>query len=779
MKEPISLRNFIKNIKKQNKPKATYSEKPKKQNNEYVSGYGSIGNRKDIGDFVELEKPTDNNYVSGYGSIGNRKDIDIQPKKKLKEWIYDEGKPVDLDKPIERKVDSSGYPSFAERQNYDDKKHEETYDKLEAHHHPDYDTQNEKSRNQHFQDYVGDSSGLNGKLIALHGSGADSYKEADDDSHVSNMDRALVEHENPAPEDHYVYTGLGRGISALDAYKNGKGIHFPAYTSTSTDPDVAQGFAKQGLEKPISEILRIKVPKGSRHGVFLGSTSALSSEKEMILHRNRHVRFVGEPRRNGNHLVYDTELVDHPEQDNHLEKHRKEIETDKEPLTVLKNRNASEEEIHNAYTNGSKKVKLKALTHDKVGKKTLSTAIDDGDPELLKKALQSRNVDSDHIHQVIDSKHISEPEKVDAITDHSNDLDDSHIDKIIEKHGDDEDMMSALASSKNLKSHHIHHFLDHPNFYMNQLIRQHPNLSDEHIHKMIDSDKYTGNTMYGLHNMGKLNAEHNKKIIEKYPDHHVKQDIIARGKLDDDTIDNIIKNGTNEDHYNLSENNSLKTHHVRDLIQKAIDTKNDDMISKLSTSSKLDSDSLHKLYAHAEKKGSSYMKRGVLRNRNASHGLLMKALDDENSGVRRMAIQHENATPEHINKALDDEDHTVRSEAAKHHNANEENLEKALRDKHTNVAETAASNPNLTYKNIHTALDHEDPYVRMGAIMSGDDKVHSDHLDRAIKDPDYGVRRTASRHPNIENHHLEVLEHDEHPNISEYAKQRLGRDNEE
>jgi hypothetical protein len=153
-------------------------------------------------------------------------------------------------------------------------------------------------------------------------------RAAKDFVHVHHLDKILGEAPK-APRDFHVYTGVGNEFHVNKLRQAGHDqVHLPAYTSTSIDPDVAHGFAKGGIDlgpttpKPHAEVIRIKIPKDSQHGIYLGSASTMEDEKEFILKRGTTIRFVGEPRRvktalwggtEQHTIVHNAEVVHSPE----------------------------------------------------------------------------------------------------------------------------------------------------------------------------------------------------------------------------------------------------------------------------------------------------------------------------------------------------------------------------------------------------------------------------------------------------------------------------------
>lgn len=123
--------------------------------------------------------------------------------------------------------------------------------------------------------------------------------------------------------DIQVYTGVGAGFHVEEERKKTGGlIHLPAFTSTSIVPYTAAGFAWRSMEKdekPYAEMVRIHVPKGSRHGMYLEGNVSHLDEREFLLNHGKNLRLRGEPTvlkqdRNGQYhpriLIHDADLLD-------------------------------------------------------------------------------------------------------------------------------------------------------------------------------------------------------------------------------------------------------------------------------------------------------------------------------------------------------------------------------------------------------------------------------------------------------------------------------------
>jgi len=163
------------------------------------------------------------------------------------------------------------------------------------------------------ENYSGSGSyGINGSLME-HAKGYidDDELELSMGHKIKPLDEAIENH--PAPRDMYVYSGLKGSISDADA-KHGiidreenKRVHklkMPAYTSSSMHPAIAQEFAKTIIstdgKNREKHILKIKIPEGSKHGMYIGHMSSINSEHEFLLKRNKKLHVHPEPEKLSN-----------------------------------------------------------------------------------------------------------------------------------------------------------------------------------------------------------------------------------------------------------------------------------------------------------------------------------------------------------------------------------------------------------------------------------------------------------------------------------------------
>lgn len=127
---------------------------------------------------------------------------------------------------------------------------------------------------------------------------------------------------NSAPkleQDTDAYTGIGPQFDISELRKNnGDVVKFPAFTSTSLDPNVALRFAgnktNDEVHKPMKEVVKFKLKKDTSPGVYVATHSGHENEMEYLLKSGITARFIGEPRvyknrmNNESYLVHEAEI---------------------------------------------------------------------------------------------------------------------------------------------------------------------------------------------------------------------------------------------------------------------------------------------------------------------------------------------------------------------------------------------------------------------------------------------------------------------------------------
>lgn len=186
-----------------------------------------------------------------------------------------------------------------------------------------------RSVNRAINNYSEGSTYLNRRLLHIDELGIDptefsSHKQAEDAAYMSGKHpRTAAEetHEHTtklqnlltsiASPDHefHVYTGVGKNFHVNELRKHNGKIRLPAFTSTSLDPHVARSFAgnedyeydtetndiKYKKTKPFAELVRIRIPPNSRHGLYIKEHSTHDHENEFLMKHGTLLRINGEP----------------------------------------------------------------------------------------------------------------------------------------------------------------------------------------------------------------------------------------------------------------------------------------------------------------------------------------------------------------------------------------------------------------------------------------------------------------------------------------------------
>lgn len=154
---------------------------------------------------------------------------------------------------------------------------------------------------KHIAAYTAASHGVNHALIKEHSKHPRTEHTEAQLKRAEHLSAAIQHHGTGLPEEVHTYSGvsLDHAEHLKKAAKVGGVVHTPAFTSTSIDPDRAQGFSavkNNGGEVSAGRfrgsadrhILHFKLPKGYKKGVYVGHVSHASSERELLLDKGQH-----------------------------------------------------------------------------------------------------------------------------------------------------------------------------------------------------------------------------------------------------------------------------------------------------------------------------------------------------------------------------------------------------------------------------------------------------------------------------------------------------------
>lgn len=119
--------------------------------------------------------------------------------------------------------------------------------------------------------------------------------DVSDHEHAKNIASAF---DNSPEVNHsfHVWTGVGSKLNITKEREAGAThLHLPAFTSTSIDPRTVQHFAQQKtFPHGIKEVVRIKVPEGSKRIINIQHVSDHPDELEWLVKHGSRVKFTGE-----------------------------------------------------------------------------------------------------------------------------------------------------------------------------------------------------------------------------------------------------------------------------------------------------------------------------------------------------------------------------------------------------------------------------------------------------------------------------------------------------
>ena len=183
---------------------------------------------------------------------------------------------------------------------------------------------------KHVKAYT-DESEINNRLLAQHNYGGKLRPEHEE--MAAGLDRILAS--KPSAQEHHTYSGLG--YDPRRHVDESGHMYSPGYTSSSPDVNVAKRFAKDinnktgdrafsnNKDTSTKHILKIKIPKGSTHGLYINGSSkfgrgvakaGLDDEKEMLLKRNIKYKVNPTPTiiKNGEgkvtHMIHHADIVE-------------------------------------------------------------------------------------------------------------------------------------------------------------------------------------------------------------------------------------------------------------------------------------------------------------------------------------------------------------------------------------------------------------------------------------------------------------------------------------
>lgn len=181
--------------------------------------------------------------------------------------------------------------------------------------------------------------------------------------------------------------------------------HNPGFTSTSLSHNVADGFAKNKGSpeyKPnIRDIMKIHVPGGYPHGVYLGNNSAHSDEFEYLFDKGQTFRLHPQPKIYplGGSFVreWSAEPVDRKDTDEHLPWQDK---STRNKIQLLIDKNAKTEHLIAGASDSSPNVRAAAAKHPNLPESEHRKLVNDSASTVRQAAMLRPNLS----HEIIDEK---------------------------------------------------------------------------------------------------------------------------------------------------------------------------------------------------------------------------------------------------------------------------------------------------------------------------------------------------------------------------------------
>lgn len=197
-----------------------------------------------------------------------------------------------------------------------------------------------------------------------------------------------IQHPTHTP-DFTVYTGIHAENNpntdhtlTEDGYKL---YHSPAFISTTLTPNVAEQFARMktdpGHDKSVRDVVKMKIPGGYPHGMYVESMSEHSSEHEYLLDKDHVIKIHPEPvhytRHGAIYRLWQGELVHKSVRDTDF----KNLTTN-EKITKLLNPDCDEVSIGHGASDDNISVRAAAAKHHKLSLHHMEELKDDLSPKV-------------------------------------------------------------------------------------------------------------------------------------------------------------------------------------------------------------------------------------------------------------------------------------------------------------------------------------------------------------------------------------------------------------
>ena len=308
---------------------------------------------------------------------------------------------------------------------------------------------------------------------------------------------------------------------------------------------------------------------------------------------------------------------------------------------------------------------------------------------------------------------------------------------------DDRDVLQFVARHPNNTPETIDKALDDKSEYYTaaRQAAMHPNASPENLMKAVKHiDRYT-------REKAAANPNATPEVIEAARnDKHegVREAVLRNPKT---TVDHLTDTLTNDSHP------SVRERAIRELlnrdpeneakhVQVAINDPHPQVRATVIDNKAVTAKQLNQL----SKTEDGWIANRMLNNPNVNANHILNAIQkpETSSWIKEEMAKHKKADSAVIDAALDHEgpdNYEVRRGAMKNKNATPEHIARGLQDPVKQVRMTALKNRNASYENLMQGLEDRLPTVRAQVLKSKN--LHPDHIQKAANDKDKNVRAAA------------------------------------
>lgn len=246
--------------------------------------------------------------------------------------------------------------------------------------------------------YTEQSSTINRGLLNAHKKGVEPSKQVAKKSEA--ISKAITT--RPAPHDMHVYSAIG--FNPAKHMNSDRRMHSPAFISSTLHPHIADNFHTNGMgdmaRSGVGHILKIKIPKGSRHGAYIDHVSANDEEKEFLINKGKTLKINPRP------------IKLHDDEGNHTHSiwHATLEDSNEKPTSVSDKPNQTPKpkktnEVDEGLDNGDSLAGMNALRKPKATAAHLSKALDHASPHVRLSAIRHPKANIQHIQKALKDKH--------------------------------------------------------------------------------------------------------------------------------------------------------------------------------------------------------------------------------------------------------------------------------------------------------------------------------------------------------------------------------------